>query len=50
VQTLSWEPRAWLHHSFLSEEECDHLINLARPFMKASEVVDNETGKTKRDE
>jgi hypothetical protein len=30
-----------------SEEECKYLINLAKPHMVKSSVVDNETGKSK---
>jgi hypothetical protein len=31
IETLSWTPRAFLFHAFLSEAECDHLIGLATP-------------------
>lgn len=30
-----------------SKDECEYLINLAKPNMKKSTVVDNETGKSK---
>mmetsp|Transcript_40660 Transcript_40660/g.90414 ORF Transcript_40660/g.90414 Transcript_40660/m.90414 type:complete len:260 (-) Transcript_40660:572-1351(-) len=43
---LSWSPRAFLLKGFLSDEECDHLINKAKPHMLKSSVVDNETGKS----
>ncbi|KAL7117595.1 hypothetical protein ACP275_03G081100 [Erythranthe tilingii] len=46
TEVLSWEPRAFLYHHFLSEEECEHLINLAKPHMVKSSVVDTETGKS----
>lgn len=31
---------------FLSEDECDHLIKLAKPSMSKSSVADNKTGKS----
>ncbi|CAI5500090.1 unnamed protein product [Closterium sp. Naga37s-1] len=41
---LSWKPRAWIYKQFLTHEECDHIIELARPNMTRSEVVaDNGT-------
>ncbi|XP_012829596.1 PREDICTED: probable prolyl 4-hydroxylase 3 isoform X2 [Erythranthe guttata] len=46
TEVLSWEPRAFLYHNFLSKEECEHLINLAKPHMVKSSVVDTETGKS----
>ncbi|XP_023766892.1 probable prolyl 4-hydroxylase 10 [Lactuca sativa] len=47
VEVISWEPRAVIYHNFLSQDECNHLINLATPHMEKSTVVDNETGKSK---
>nr|GMC57449.1 probable prolyl 4-hydroxylase 8 [Ipomoea batatas]GMC62597.1 probable prolyl 4-hydroxylase 8 [Ipomoea batatas] len=47
VEVVSWEPRAFIYHNFLSKDECEHLISLAKPSMKNSTVVDNETGKSK---
>ena len=26
VEVLSWKPRAYLYHNFLTHEECDHII------------------------
>ncbi|CAI7802125.1 unnamed protein product [Closterium sp. NIES-54] len=44
IVRLSWKPRAWIYKQFLSHEECDHIIELARPNMTRSEVVaDNGT-------
>lgn len=43
---LSWRPRAFLYKKFLSEEECDHLINLAKGKLEKSMVADNESGKS----
>lgn len=45
VETLGWEPRAFLYHNFLTQQECDHLISLAKPYMEKSKVVDSTTGK-----
>lgn len=46
VEQVSWEPRIFVLHNFLSDAECDHLINLAKPRMTKSAVVDNDTGKS----
>ncbi|KAI8466500.1 MAG: hypothetical protein J3K34DRAFT_524498 [Monoraphidium minutum] len=45
VRRLSWNPRAILFKHFLSDEECDHLINISRKELTKSTVVDMETGK-----
>lgn len=47
VEVISWEPRAFVYHNFLSKEECEYLINLAKPLMQKSTVVDSATGKSK---
>ncbi|KAL3641029.1 putative prolyl 4-hydroxylase 3 [Castilleja foliolosa] len=44
TEIVSWEPRAFVYHNFLSKEECEHLINLAKPHMTKSTVIDDETG------
>ncbi|CAL9752165.1 unnamed protein product [Musa acuminata subsp. burmannicoides] len=46
TEVLSWEPRAFLFHNFLSKEECEYLIELAKPYMKKSTVVDSTTGRS----
>ncbi|EEF44979.1 probable prolyl 4-hydroxylase 7 [Ricinus communis] len=46
VTQLSWHPRAFLYKGFLSYEECDHLIDLARDKLEKSMVADNESGKS----
>ncbi|XP_022937931.1 probable prolyl 4-hydroxylase 3 [Cucurbita moschata] len=46
VEFISWEPRAFVYHNFLSKEECLYLISLAKPHMAKSTVVDNKTGKS----
>lgn len=47
VEVISWEPRAFVFHNFLTKEECDYLVSLAKPHMQKSTVVDSETGKSK---
>ncbi|KAI5016741.1 probable prolyl 4-hydroxylase 3 [Hordeum vulgare subsp. vulgare] len=47
TEVLSWEPRAFIYHNFLSKEECEYLISLAKPHMKKSTVVDSATGGSK---
>ncbi|XP_052727111.1 probable prolyl 4-hydroxylase 10 isoform X2 [Vigna angularis] len=39
VEILSWEPRAFLYHNFLTKEECEYLINIAKPNMQKSSVL-----------
>ncbi|XP_015068088.1 probable prolyl 4-hydroxylase 10 [Solanum pennellii] len=46
AEVISWEPRAVVYHNFLSKEECEYLINLGKPHMKKSTVVDSATGKS----
>lgn len=46
MEVVSWAPRAFLFHNFLTEEECDHMIKMATPSMTKSTVVDNKTGKS----
>uniref|UniRef100_A0A0A0LFF5 procollagen-proline 4-dioxygenase n=1 Tax=Cucumis sativus TaxID=3659 RepID=A0A0A0LFF5_CUCSA len=46
VEFISWEPRAFVYHNFLSKEECLYLISLAKPHMEKSTVVDSKTGES----
>jgi prolyl 4-hydroxylase len=39
IETLSWHPRSFLFHNFLSAEEADALVVQAAPQMKRSTVV-----------
>lgn len=41
---LSWAPRAFSLKGFLTADECDYLIEKARPKLEVSTVVDAETG------
>jgi hypothetical protein len=43
IETLSWQPRAFLYHNFLTSEEADALIVQAAPGMKRSTVVGGRT-------
>ncbi|XP_065856763.1 probable prolyl 4-hydroxylase 10 [Euphorbia lathyris] len=47
AEVISWEPRAFVYHNFLTEDECNYLIELAKPHMHKSTVVDTDTGKSK---
>ncbi|RWR92379.1 putative prolyl 4-hydroxylase 3 isoform X2 [Cinnamomum micranthum f. kanehirae] len=47
TEVLSWEPRAFIYHNFLSKDECEYLIELAKPHMHKSTVVDSQTGQSK---
>ena len=46
VEQVSWKPKAYVFHGFLTDEECDHLIKRATPKMEKSTVVDSSTGKS----
>lgn len=39
IQTLSWKPRVFYYPKFASEEECDHIIDIAGSFVERSKVV-----------
>lgn len=44
IEQLSWKPRSYLFHNFLTEKECEYIIEVARPLVKRSTVVGNGTG------
>ncbi|GJP51549.1 hypothetical protein CLOM_g10713 [Closterium sp. NIES-68] len=44
IELISWEPRAFLFHNFLSAKECLYLIHKAAPNMVKSTVVDSDSG------
>ncbi|KAK9039522.1 hypothetical protein V6N11_014721 [Hibiscus sabdariffa] len=50
VTQLSRHPRAFIYEGFLSNEECDHLIILAKDKLEKSMVVDNESGQSTESE
>lgn len=39
IETVSWKPRAFVFHAFLSDAEAEHIKLLAAPMMKRSTVV-----------
>lgn len=43
---LSWSPRAFLVKDFLTDDECDYLIEKAAPQLEVSTVVDAKTGES----
>ncbi|XP_074588434.1 putative prolyl 4-hydroxylase 3 [Curcuma longa] len=47
TELVSWDPRAFVYHNFLSQKECEYLIELAKPHMQKSTVVDSATGRSK---
>lgn len=46
VAQISWRPRAFIYRGFLTHEECDHLVRLAKDKLEKSMVADNESGKS----
>nr|VDC73770.1 unnamed protein product [Brassica rapa] len=44
-EVISTKPRAFLYHNFLKNEECEHLISLAKPYMRRSLVSGYGGGK-----
>lgn len=50
VQQVSSKPRAFVYRGFLTEEECNHLISLAKKELKRSAVADNLSGESKLSE
>ena len=39
VELLSWKPRAFLYHNFLSPAECQHIIQEAKPMVQICACV-----------
>nr|KJB33682.1 hypothetical protein B456_006G026200 [Gossypium raimondii] len=46
VTQLSWHPKAFIYKGFLSSEECDHLIILAKDKLEKSMVADDVSGQS----
>eukprot|EP00889_Picochlorum_renovo_P004771 jgi/Picre1/31801/NNA_007150.t1 len=42
IEQLSWSPRAYVLHNFLSDEECDHLISLGKGSLHKSSVHEDD--------
>ena len=47
---LRWAPRIFLFRNLLTDEECHHLITLARPFLRPAMVLNRRTGERIHDE
>jgi prolyl 4-hydroxylase len=43
IEVLSTHPYIAIYHQFLNDEECAHLIELGKPHLQLSEVVDDES-------
>ncbi|CAL1409537.1 unnamed protein product [Linum trigynum] len=43
AELISWEPRAFVYHNFLSKTECEHLISRGKPQLARSKVFCHET-------
>ncbi|PNH08112.1 Prolyl 4-hydroxylase subunit alpha-3 [Tetrabaena socialis] len=43
IQNISWKPRAFVYHNFLSDQEARHIIDLAHAQMKRSTVVGSKS-------
>ena len=50
VIQLAWKPRAFLYKNFMTDAECDHLIELAKDKLEKSMVADNDSGKSVKSE
>jgi prolyl 4-hydroxylase len=50
IETMSWKPRAFVWHGFLSNDEADHVRNLAAPRMERSSVVNYDGSVTPADD
>ncbi|MGB5210468.1 MAG: 2OG-Fe(II) oxygenase [Gammaproteobacteria bacterium] len=44
-RVIGWKPRCVLFKDLLSQEECLHLIAIAKPFLRVARVLDRSTGK-----
>lgn len=44
IQVISWKPRAFIYHNFMSDQECKHIIDVAHAQMKRSTVVGGKDG------
>jgi hypothetical protein len=49
VEVVSWEGRVFIIRNLLNDTEADHLIELGRPSLARSSVVDSITGGSKID-
>ncbi|KAL4422743.1 hypothetical protein ABPG75_008940 [Micractinium tetrahymenae] len=49
IEVVSLHPRAFVLHGFLSDEEADHIVQMATPNLERSRVVDSKNGTGKLD-
>eukprot|EP00879_Flechtneria_rotunda_P020970 GHRR01022081.1.p1 GENE.GHRR01022081.1~~GHRR01022081.1.p1 ORF type:complete len:266 (+),score=34.09 GHRR01022081.1:206-1003(+) len=49
IETISWRPRAYIFHNFLTLEEVEHMKGLVEHQVARSFVVDTKTGHSKLD-
>ena len=45
LEVVSWFPRAFVLHNFLTPSECDHLIDEARDKLERSKILDEQQTK-----
>ncbi|KAJ9507566.1 hypothetical protein QJQ45_019368 [Haematococcus lacustris] len=50
IETIAWQPRAFVYHNFLTHAECDHLVDIGDKRVSRSMVVDAKTGSSKLDD
>jgi len=39
IETISWSPRVFVFHNFISHEDCDHIVTMGMSYVTRSEVV-----------
>jgi len=39
VETVSWSPRVFVFHNFISHEDCDHIVAMGEAYVTRSQVV-----------
>jgi len=49
IETISWEPRAYVFHNFLTIQEADHIVSLVEHAVHRSSVIDTKTGNSMLD-
>lgn len=42
IEQISWQPRAYVYHNFLTDREAEHIIEMARPTMARSSVLNDD--------
>ena len=49
MEPVSWYPVAFHLHNIMSDDECDQFLDIARPRVQRSTVIDSVTGQSKVD-